>query len=471
MVKRFVLWLVALFLILPVVFSQQVSLNFTVQPFVTNVLNVPITNVNNATTYNVSFVNTSRLFSNKIDSLAINETRNLTVQVVSNVIGSGVENTTLTFLIDDIVIRVPQAKNIEILNNGYSPQTVNLIAGSSVNWRNNDTVSHTVTSSLFDQTLAPNQTFTHAFNTPSSVVYFDKLAAFTGTVNVENQTITAPVNKPELHKSVAVTLETLPPRTNVRLTIVEPTNLNLTIENDQSREGVLKVENLGNETAVGIRLSATNFTSFGKDNFNVSAFDSSFVTFTIRPQLNTVQESNKSFTIIFRVNSTNAQSDDEVFSVFVPLVQTVNNTNTGEFFRDKLRFCQQFPTSPFCVSEPVIIERNVTVFVPESLPFNFSQQDIKRINDNLLTIDELFRQQQNLQKEQNVLIQQRLDEVAKIIPTVGLLQDDIDDTKTFVTGIVITVITVLVGGGLFLGIKYGLQVFAKFKNVGGVLKK
>lgn len=88
-------------------------------------------------------------------------------------------------------------------NNCFSPDTVTVAPGTTVEWQNNDKVSHTVTSgspsdnqtgTIFDSSLiAAGKDFTFTFNNPGTYNYFCQVHPWmTGQVIVSASAVTTP---------------------------------------------------------------------------------------------------------------------------------------------------------------------------------------------------------------------------------------------------------------------------------------
>jgi plastocyanin len=83
----------------------------------------------------------------------------------------------------------PNVPNVQITRTGFSPATVTIDAGGSVNWVNNDTVEHDLASpaaKLTQTTLKPTDNYGFTFPTAGSFVVADpKNPSFTMTVVVQ----------------------------------------------------------------------------------------------------------------------------------------------------------------------------------------------------------------------------------------------------------------------------------------------
>ena len=69
----------------------------------------------------------------------------------------------------------PQSKDIVIQNFAFSPSTINIKAGDSITWTNQDSAAHTVTSDsgseLDSELLSQGDAYSHTFDTPGTYPY------------------------------------------------------------------------------------------------------------------------------------------------------------------------------------------------------------------------------------------------------------------------------------------------------------
>src|SRR4030042_3733541 len=141
--------------------------------------------LNQPKTYSFTMTNTydftlrTFTFSNLTDfnfpsiTLITNQTINVSFIANSNTIQKKDINSLVTFNYLVNVPSEPQTHLITINPNGFSPNFLAIHQDDTVTWKNLDTISHTVTSSFFDSTLTPNQTYSKTFTDIQNINYQD----------------------------------------------------------------------------------------------------------------------------------------------------------------------------------------------------------------------------------------------------------------------------------------------------------
>jgi plastocyanin len=107
-----------------------------------------------------------------------------TTTTVTNAPTTTIATTTTT------IQNTTQTASVTIQNNAFSPANLTVKVGTNVTWTNQDSVSHTVTSTtgseLNSNVMAKTKTYSHVFNTVGTYNYYCTIHTFmTGTVKVE----------------------------------------------------------------------------------------------------------------------------------------------------------------------------------------------------------------------------------------------------------------------------------------------
>ncbi len=103
-------------------------------------------------------------------------------------------------------------KTVDIKRSAFSPQTVNIVAGDTIRWRNADTRNHQVvsaTGAFASPVLAPNRTYSFTFDVAGTYRYRDALnPSVTGTVRVAGAppAVSFGTSQPQITYGEAVTL-------------------------------------------------------------------------------------------------------------------------------------------------------------------------------------------------------------------------------------------------------------------------
>ena len=85
---------------------------------------------------------------------------------------------------------------VGIQNYTFNPNTITLNVGDSVNWVNQDGITHSTTqdANLWSSDLSPGGSFSFMFNNPGTYTYFCRFHPFMrGTINVSSQGTTDPI--------------------------------------------------------------------------------------------------------------------------------------------------------------------------------------------------------------------------------------------------------------------------------------
>lgn len=370
----------------PISFQEVVIINSSKLVFFN------LTNNQSFALYNVSSSGSFQL--GRIEKLSVNETVLANFSVSSNV--SVNTNVSLFgYLLQEISL-VPMLVEVNVTSAGFVPNDFVVVNGSTITWVNRDVINHTVTGSFANVELGQNQSFGQVFTVFGGVDVFDQKQLFFGHFDVVNASSLVSILDTSSYLTIPFSVVAVFSETLLDAVFVEPSNASLVLRDDGTAEGVIKISNSGNKTAVNVSIVG-NWSIFSKQDFNVSVGSSSFVTFTLLPQLN---ETNKVFVYDFLVRGNNVNNVSLNLSVFVPLINLTNRSfDTSGFFRERLVFCNSFPTSPFCLSDPLTVERNVTVFKEPLLPYNYTQRDIDAINRKFLELNELVGRSENYYKD------------------------------------------------------------------------
>lgn len=168
--------------------------------------------------------------------------------------------------------------------------------------------------------------------------------------------------------------------------VMEATNLSITafstnyiINYDSNTNGFLIIQNIGSKKAIKVHLDATWFT-FDINNFDLDIGGSKAVNFVISPYVSSTSETNISHTISVKVKADNVIEFVKNILIFVPYANIAEgNITTPEWWKAKKAFCDAYKTSPYCITDPVIVYQKVPEFACPAVLANLSAVDVQRI--------------------------------------------------------------------------------------------
>ena len=304
------------------------------------------------------------------------------------------------------IVLTPEDKNVTISPFNFFPQEIEIIKGSKVVWFNNDTIRHSVTNSLFDVSIDPQQRYEHIFNTVGEYSYWDKNSIYTGKLIVKDVIGQDYVHNPRDDVEFAIKIKSVLVETSLNVSFVD--GHNYTTEAGREKEGVMIVENIGNKIASLIKISSQpNWITFSKQNFYLEAGQKTYIPFSIFPQVLFVNDTGKSYNLSILLSSNNTLTTKYFIDAYVPykanltinesIISLFNQSFNKEFMISLYNaLCRVEPDFPTC--KPKEIER--IVYRSPVVPYNFSYDDvaetIKRQKDIEIKMDRYTSSMQTL---------------------------------------------------------------------------
>lgn len=289
-------------------------------------------------------------------------------------------------------------RQINITSYGYTPSPLNVTDGDTVTWGNKDIISHTITCNEFEVNLTPNESTTRTISGVRNLQYSDRVTSFGGWLYIINRSQLRPVRVVSNDVPVTIYVNSMAIDSYVEASIFDPAGGNMTLLSNQPYNGILQFRNPSNNLAVNITISTsdTGFT-FLRNNFNVTAGQNTFIPFIFQAAFN---ESNITRTYIINYAGVNCRSGSISLTVYIPPgMGTMIDNSTAEFFIRQKIFCDAYPTSPFCITKPIIKEVNQTVFQEKQVPYSFTQTDVYDCFRARAEANEMLRLEQNFVKE------------------------------------------------------------------------
>ncbi len=287
----------------------------------------------------------------------------------------------------------PQTHKINITATGYDPQFIVIHEQDTIAWKNVDDITHTVTSSIFDLTLTPNQTIERIFTEPGTITYQDLTLWFGGTIEVLNRTTAQAVHNPIYDYNWQVDLTVTAEPTDLQIENMDESNY--TIGAVSSTEGLLKIKNVGGEIAQTVTLSDDkDWIVFEENNFNLDVGEQKFIDYTIAPVILSTNETNKTYEIEVKAKGLNTEESSYTINIFVPYSDVADSLDTDEGFLLWFeRYCERNPTFIICNNSISTGGNGSIIYSDPEVQFNFTTQHILEL---------LRRQRQNEDSQQRL---------------------------------------------------------------------
>lgn len=400
---------------------------------------------------------------NKTD-LNPNETKVLTFTL--NPISAGYKQITslVTF---NYLVELPsgtRTSEVNITENGYSPNYKVIRKGDTIKWSNRDDITHSVTGTYFDQDIPVNGTFQYTFNSIGEFNYQDLIMFYGGTIKVINSTEPERVHDPSLDKLFNLNLDITLDNTTLQ---VNNNNDNYTIDALGSQQGFLDIKNIGNEVAQRIIISdSLNWLSYDSNSFDLSKNTNNLVKYTISPMILSTNETNKTYNIQIKIKGSNTEEYIKNLNIFIPYNNNFADPNTAEgFLANYQNFCRANPNYLLCNNTIQQTNSSQIIIRDPTLNFNMSTRDFLAVTKRIQVIQDTVERDSNDRREKDVIRDARLDAIERNVNM--SLQMQIDnrndiDSKTRAFWIIVFACVMC---GIILYISFKIRKYNSNKNL------
>ncbi len=231
--------------------------------------------------------------------------------------------------------------------------------------------------------------------------------------------------------------------------------------------GVLRIQNIGNSTALHLRLNM-NWTQFTTQDFNLNAGQYNLINFNITPQITKTADTNKTYSLIMTLTGDNIETKTEVVNIFVNYHDfrdtQQNNTNTtnivyivnDEVIRD---YCSRNPD--LCpktnVTEIIYLEKPTQLNITQS-DWSTLISDINANRDFRLEIKSFMAQLQDRQNRLEENIKNLTEDLNSNTKAVKGIEEKFQKLKinSFWWKVILTII-ILILGLIGLGVYFILK--------------
>lgn len=374
--------------------------------------------------------------------------------VKSSSLGSHSFSPTVSFrYLVDIPVQ-PETHIIEVTNTGYKPTFLELHEGDTVTWKNTDDITHTITSTLWDHELSPNETISETFNEVSTITYQDTVQFFGGTLEILDKDQENLVHNPENDIVWGINLEVASDPTSIKLELIDQ---NFSIQATGNTEGLLSIENTGTEIAQNIKLKTNNtWITFEENNFNLEIGEKNIVTYKINPAIFDSNETNKTYNVEVTAKAINTEEQKKVVSIFIPYNDIVSGFGSNEDFLiwfDKV-FCAGNKDLFICNTSVAPNNGQIIIRDPE-LDVNLTQSEFIDTLRRLRRIEDDLGRSVNTENQLANFLQSELPGIKNSQNITSQVLQELEERNRSNSAIFWSVFFLtIIGGTVFLGLRY-----------------
>lgn len=373
--KKLILLIIMIFLISFVNAELFVEFPLMIEADVgeTKIITTNFSNLYNFTLYNIRIYDNDYFTFTSIPKMNPGENVKKDITFYSNKPLQEMGNLTLMFLYNTTRVIPPQTYNINIYNDRFEPNSLEITKGSTVSWTNQDSIVHSATAndvSWDSGDIFPGNSWGYTFDSIKTENYYDKYLYFTGSIIVKNNTVQELTHNTGYDVVFFPFLNITYKESNLETTILVN---NYTIEWNNTAEGAISLKNIGGSIIYNITLDCS-WIIFSKNKFSLNPSQTTYITFLITPFIEDSSQTGKTHQKIISITSLNTPSQNHTIYIFVPYSESVvgGNMSVYSWWVARRAFCDAYPTSPYCLTEPLIVERNITIYEPPPETLNFS---------------------------------------------------------------------------------------------------
>lgn len=353
--------------------------------------------------------------------------------------------------------------NINLTREGFVPRDIMIRQGDTLVWLNRDSITHSVTSAIFDSDISPNATFTRLFTDVGAITYRDAYIGYYGSISVMNRTTQQYAYYAPYDVMLPINFNVVMHQTDLQVSVLM--NDTITCPIDEGCETLVRVKNIGNSTAKNVTVIGA---MPNKDRFDLTPDQETYLVLTInplislQPTITTTEQTNKTITHTIGIIALNAPRISREVSIFIPFFEmdgyNMSSNDLASWWKYYDHLCQNFPNSSLCHGEPIIQEVEKVVFKEPEYPYNYSTDDIRNmmIRDTAQT-DEIRRisSTQTEMKESDNTQEKTLIEISGRLTNIeAALKDNSDSNNGLKVAGILGVLLLIISAGAYIGISY-----------------
>ena len=335
--------------------ALDISVDTNIESTINVAHQVPVTFTNNEgeDIYNITLSSgPSYITFNQIDSLGDNQTIQRDISITTTQSGNLLPSLIFSFKKNTTVSPQTHEINITDISFGFSGQ---IRQGDIVNFRNVDTINHNIEcvgiNGNQQEMFTPNQVKSaYAFDKIETVVCTETDYFYNINIGVSSN-----LDLTTFYESnIVLNINSLNIETTVD-TIVDIQYVNATLDYEDVRDVIMRIRNTGPNLAKNIRFSDNQgWVTYSANDFDLDSGQERLVVATIDPILTLTSQTNLTHIISLRTYGANFIENAKDVGIFINYHDFDEYGGTGVDWEEKRIFCEENPTSPYCISAPVI---------------------------------------------------------------------------------------------------------------------
>jgi plastocyanin len=324
---------------------------------------------------------------------ASNHSINVTYPTIVNYSFSIYTNTTfensyvsiISFLYRDYRIVEKKTYTIEIDEDGFHPNNLEVHQDDIIKFKNTGINNHSIVSTTgdFHYNLTPSDEIITNFSDIGEIQYYDEFSGYLGNLNITSKNMSIFMHSSTYNEELPIKINSKHQRAGISFSIFIS---NIELNHNSKAENVLNIVNSGDSKAYGIKLSG-KWLDFEVNDIDLEVNKSRIVYFNITPfNITKTDQTGKDYKINITMEGNNFDNITQQMNVFIKYRDfststTIKNETkivvaTKEFIRINMEeICEEYPD--LCPKENITVEK----IQWKEKEISVKASDFQRIND------------------------------------------------------------------------------------------
>lgn len=360
---------------------NQTSFNINLTKGISKIIYVNINNTNNYELYDVRAEGDIVVSSSSINKLEGGENVSFSITINSNEKGE----------VDKIIKIIgftrlncsaieTQTHKINITEVGAHPRDVEICKNDNIEYNNNygSSVYLDIDSLDIYQGIGNGNSYVQNFPNLGQVIYRIEPLIDLGYITVTDEF--SNIHSDEDDGSISLHVITKLEETNIS---IDFNKINFNMEYNDLKSGYVIITNIGEKKAEGINLIG-DWITFDKNNFDLNIDEDKAVNFVISPTITDTSDTDKYYNKTIYISGDNIDTREQILNIYIQYSDVAaGNLSSPEWWIKRKAFCDAYPTSPDCLTEPYILYRDKLIYDAPPILMNMSPQDVKDYLDEI----------------------------------------------------------------------------------------